>query len=103
MCHLKYTCMTIVNILRDGSVYPALSPGSLIVKILNGGLQIGKYEKEFYLKECDDYITEPGNAIELKNELIKLINANMPELFSKHYVVHLVCPAVISTKVEWNL
>jgi hypothetical protein len=95
--------MTIVNILRDGSVYPALSPGGLIVKILNGNLEIGKYEKEFYLKEYDNYITEPVNAIELKNELIKLINANMPELFSKHYVVHLSCPAVISQKVNWLL
>jgi hypothetical protein len=95
--------MTIVNILRDGSVYPALGPGSLIVKILNGNLQIGKYEKEFYLKEYDNYITEPGNAIELKNELIKMINASMPELFSKHYVVHVVCPAVISKKVNWLL
>ena len=94
--------MTIINILRDGSVYPALSPGSLIVKILNGNLQIGKYEKEFYLKEYDNYITEPGNAIELKNELIKLINAQMPELFSKHYVVHLSCPAEISQKVKWE-
>jgi hypothetical protein len=100
---LNYTCMTIVNIQRDGSVYPALSPDSLIVKILNGNLEIGKYEKDFYLKEYDRYITEPGNAIELKNELIKLINASMPELFSKHYVVHLLCPAVISTKVKWGL
>jgi hypothetical protein len=95
--------MTIVNIQRDGSVYPALSADSLIVKILHGNLQIGKYEKEFYLKEYDQYITEPANAIELKNELIKLINADSPELFSKHYVVHLLCPDVISTKVKWGL
>ena len=95
--------MTIVNIQRDGSVYPALSPDSLIVKIYNGNLQIGKYEKEFYLKEYDQYITEPANAIDLKNELIKLINADSPELFSKHYVVHLLCPDVISTKVKWGL
>ena len=95
--------MTIVNIQRDGSVYPPLSPEGLLVKILNGNLEIGKYEKEFYLKEYNNYIIEPGNAIELKNELIKLINASMPELFSKHYVVHLLCPAVISTKVEWGV
>lgn len=95
--------MTILNIQRDGSVSPPLSPGSLIVKILNGNLEIGKYEKEFYLKEYDRYITEPVNAIELKNELIKLINVHMPELFCKHYVVHLLCPATISTKVEWGL
>lgn len=95
--------MTIVNIQRDGSLDPALSADSLIVKILNGNLQIGKYEKEFYLKEYDQYITEPANAIELKNELIKLINADSPELFSKHYVVHLLCPIVISAKVKWWL
>lgn len=95
--------MTTVNIQRDGFVYPPLNPDCLIVKILNGNLQIGKYEKEFYLKEYDQYITEPVNAIELKNELIKLINTSMPELFSKHYVVHLLCPAVISTKVKWGL
>jgi len=95
--------MTIVNIQRDGSVYPPLNPDSLIVKILNGNLQIGKYEKESYLEESDNYITEPGNAIELKDELIKLINADTPELFCKHYVVYLLCPPAISTKVKWVL
>jgi hypothetical protein len=100
---LKYTCMILVDIQRDGSVFPPLNPGSLLVKILNGSLEIGKYEKDFYLQEYDRYITEPANAIDLKNELIKLINADMPELFSKHYVVHLLCPAVISTKVKWQL
>jgi hypothetical protein len=99
---INYAGMTTINIQRDGSVYPPLNPDSLIVKILNGNLQIGKYEKESYLKEYDNYITEPGNAIELKNELIKLINADMPELFSKHYVVYLLCPAAISTKVKWG-
>lgn len=92
-----------VNILRDGSVNPPLMPGSLIIKLLNGNLEIGRYEKEFYLKEYDNYITEPGNAVDLKKELIKLINAQMPELFSKHYVVHLSCPAEISQKVKWEL
>jgi hypothetical protein len=95
--------MTVVNILRDGSLYPPLKPDSLIIKLLNGSLQIGRYEKEFYLKEYDNYITEPGNAVELKRELIKLINTHMPELFSKHYVVHLSCPAAISQKVKWDL
>lgn len=95
--------MTILNIQRDGSVYPPLNPGNLIVKILNGNIEIGKYDRGFYLKEYDRYITEPANAIELKNELIKLINGKMPELFSKHYVVHILCPAVIATKVEWGM
>ena len=94
--------MTIVNIQRDGTVYPPLKPDGLLVKILDGNLEIGKYEKEFYLKEYNNYIIEPGNVVELKNELIKLINASMPDLFSKHYVVHLLCPAVISTKVKWG-
>ncbi len=94
--------MTIVNIQRDGSVYPPLNPDSLIVKILNGNLQIGKYEKDSYLKESDNYITEPGNALELKDELIKLINAHTPELFCRHYVVYLLCPPAISTKVKWG-
>ncbi len=95
--------MTILNIQRDGSVYPPLGPGNLIVKILHGNLEIGKYEKDRYLKEQARYITEPINALELKNELIKLINGSMPELFSKHYVVHLLCPATISTKVDWGM
>lgn len=94
--------MTILNIQRDGSINPPLMPGNLIVKILNGSMQIGKFEKESYLQESENYITEPGNAIELKNELIKLINANTPELFSRHYVVYLLCPQVISTKVIWK-
>ena len=87
--------MTIVNIQRDGTVYPPLKPDGLLVKILNGNLEIGKYEKESYLNGYNNYIIEPGNAIELKNELIKLINASMPDLFSKHYVVHLIYPALI--------
>ena len=95
--------MTEVNILRDGSVTPPLLAGSLIIKLLNGNLKIGRYEKEFYLKEYDNYITEPQNAVHLKNELIKLINTQMPELFSKHYVVHLICPAEISQKVKWEM
>ena len=95
--------MTIVNIQRDGSVYPPLNPGSLMVKLLYGNLEIGKYEKENYQQGLYKYITEPGNAVELKNELIRLINAQMPELFSKHYVVHLACPAAISTKAIWQL
>ena len=93
--------MTIVNIQRDGSVYPPLRKDSLLVQLLNGNLLIGKYEKESYLRESGNYITEPGNAIELKKELIKMINKDMPELFSKHYVVHFECPQVISTKVKW--
>ena len=52
--------MIILNIQRDGSVYPPLSPGSLIVKLLNGNLEIGKYEKEFYMGGLYNYITEPG-------------------------------------------
>ena len=95
--------MTIVNIKRDGSVYPPLLPDGLLVKILNGNLEIGKYEKETYLKGFNDYICEPENTLELKNELIKLINTYSPELFSKHYVVHLLCPAVISIKVRWGI
>ena len=94
--------MTEVNILRDGTVNPPLKEDSLIIKLLNGNLEIGRFEKEFYLNQYDNYITEPDNAVELKNEIIKLINAHMPELFSKHYVVHLLCPAVISTKVKWG-
>ncbi|MBL7702549.1 MAG: hypothetical protein JNM14_09875 [Ferruginibacter sp.] len=94
--------MTILNIQRDGSVNPPLNPDGLMVKILNGNLQIGKFERESYLKESENYITEPGNARELKNELIKLINASMPELFSRHYVVYLLCPQVISAKVKWK-
>ena len=93
--------MTIVNIQRDGTVYPPLKSDGLLVKILNGNLEIGKYEKENYMQGLYNYITEPGNVVALKNELIKLINNEMPELFSKHYVVHLVCPEVISAKVKW--
>ena len=74
-----------------------------MVKLLNGNLEIGKYEKENYLQGLLNYITEPSNVVELKNELIRFINAEMPELFSKYYVVHLVCPEAISSKVKWQL
>lgn len=95
--------MTIVNILRDGTVQPPLKQNSLIVQLLNGNLLIGKYERSSYLQGNDNYITEPKNAIELKKELIKLINSIKPELFSKHYVVHFECPHAISEKVKWSV
>ncbi len=95
--------MTTVNIQRDGNIYPPLQQGNLIVQLLNGNIKLGKYQREFYLNELDTYIIEPDNAIELKNELLKLINIEMPELFSRHYVVHFICPPIIAAKVKWNL
>lgn len=93
--------MTIINIHRDGSVSPPLQQDGLMVQLLNGNLLVGKFNKDNYLQLSDNYIIEPGNAIELKKELIKLINASNPELFSRHYVVHFVCPVAISQKVKW--
>jgi hypothetical protein len=95
--------MTTVNIQRDGSIFPPLQQDNLIVQILNGNIKLGKYQKEFYLNEHETYIIEPDNVIELKNELLKLINSEMPELFSKHYVVHFICPPRIAAKVKWEL
>jgi len=93
--------MTIVNILRDGTVYPPLKQDELIVKLLNGDMQVGRYDRIRYINEAGEYITEPQNAIDLKKDLIKLINAEMPELFSKRYIVHLLCPVTISQKMQW--
>ena len=93
--------MIIVNILRDGTIFPPLKQDGLIVKLFNGRLQIGRYNKALYVNESHAYIVEPLNATELKNELMFRINTEMPELFSKRYVVHFICPKNIADKVEW--
>lgn len=93
--------MTIVNILRNGTVEPSLRPDRLMVRLLNGHIQIGRYDQLRYASGNEDYIVEPYNALELKNELIRQINTEMPDLFSKHYTIHIVCPANIAAKVRW--
>ena len=94
--------MTTVNILRDGTIHPPLHRDSLIVQLHNGNIRIGKFQREFYVNEYNNYIIEPDNAIELKNELLKLINNEMPELFNRHYVVHFICPPKVAAKVKWQ-
>jgi hypothetical protein len=94
--------MTIIDILHDGTVKPPLHREDLIVKLHNGNLQVGHYNRNLYLTDHINYITEPMNALDLKNELIRQINAKMPDLFSKRYVVHFICPKSISKKVQWN-
>lgn len=93
--------MTIVNILRDGTVEPPLRHDRLIVRILNGHIQIGRYDALRYSNGNQEYIAEPYNALELKNELIRQINAEMPDLFSKHYTIHVQCPQNIAAMVRW--
>ena len=94
--------MTIVNILRDGATNPPLREDELIIQLFNGQLQIGCYDKSLYINGNHDYIAEPHNALALKKELLTLINIEMPELFSKRYVVHFICPQNIAAKIEWK-
>jgi hypothetical protein len=94
--------MVFVNILRDGTIFPALNRNEMIVKLLNGCLQVGRYEKTLYLNDSHEYITEPPNAAELKAELVLQINAEMPAMFSRRYAVYFICPKNIADKVEWN-
>lgn len=97
----QYTSMTIVNILRDGTVQPALRYDKLMVRILNGNMQIGRFDAMRYLNGNEEYIVEPENALELKNELIRQINEEMPELFNRRYVTHVLCPKNIAEKIRW--
>ena len=93
--------MTIVNILRDGTVQPALRHDKLMLRILNGNMQIGRFDAFRYVNGNEEYIVEPENALELKNELIRQINEEMPELFNRRYVTHVLCPKNIAEKIRW--
>ncbi len=95
--------MTIINILRDGTVYPPLQQQDLIIKLIKGTVSVGKFDKSiFVLDEQQNYLTEPANAADIKADAVAYINAEMPDLFGKREVVHIICPHSISAKATWK-
>lgn len=94
--------MTIINILGDGTVYPPLRKQDLIIKIEQGKICVGRFDRQNFIKDAENYLNEPVNAADLKADAIAYISAEMPGLFRKIQVVHIICPSIISTKAEWQ-
>ncbi len=100
---MKLKPMTIINILGDGTVYPSLLPQDLIIQVNEGRVSVGKFDKtSFILDEKQNYLTEPTNATDIKADVVAYINAEMPDLFGKREVIHIICPHSISAKATWK-
>jgi hypothetical protein len=93
--------MTLINILGDGTVYPPLRQQDLVIRYLEGQINIGRFDRFRFMSESNNYLNEPANAADLKADAIAYINAEMPGLFGKRQVVHIVCPQAISAKADW--
>ena len=100
---IKLKTMTIINILGDGTVYPPLRQQDLIIQVTEGKVCVGKFDKTIFVKnENQNYLTEPANAADIKADAVAYINAEMPDLFCKRRVVHIICPQSISAKATWQ-
>lgn len=95
--------MTLINILGDGTVYPPLKQHDLIIRVLQGQISLGRFDRFRFISEAGNYLLEPANATDLKADAIAYITTEMPCLFGKQLAVHLICPQAISAKAEWLL
>ena len=93
--------MTMVDILSDGTVFPPLKQGSLLVRSFKGNLQIGRFELDDYLSGPSWRITEPINARILKNALTCCFSGQINRISNKQYPVYFVCPPEIAEKAHW--
>ncbi|MBL7746573.1 MAG: hypothetical protein JNM19_04050 [Chitinophagaceae bacterium] len=93
--------MTIINILRDGTVYPPLKQQDLVIKFAEGQISLGRFDKSRFISKTGSYLHEPYNAADLKADAIAYLTSAMPGLFGKQQVVHIICPYIISSKAEW--
>ncbi|MGB3007253.1 MAG: hypothetical protein WBC06_12130 [Chitinophagaceae bacterium] len=94
--------MTIIDILGDGTVYPPLRKQDLIIRIQQGKICVGRFDRQNFMTDSENYLNEPVNAADLKADAIAFISAEMPGLFRKIQTVHLICPTKISAKAEWQ-
>ncbi len=93
--------MTIINILRDGTVYPPLRQHDLVIKVAQGQISLGRFDRSRFITDTGNYLQEPYNAADLKADAITYLTSIMPTLFGKQQVVHIICPYTISAKAEW--
>jgi hypothetical protein len=95
--------MTFLKILNDGTLYPCLQEHDLVIKVSQGKIAIGRFNRIRFITQAgmNDYILEPVNAADLKADAITFITAAMPELFGRQEPVYLVCPVRISGKAKW--
>ncbi|MEQ1675519.1 MAG: hypothetical protein ABL876_02385 [Chitinophagaceae bacterium] len=93
--------MTIISILGDGSVYPPINNQDLVIRLLQGRIYIGQFNKHLFISSSENYLNEPENATDLKADVLAYINSQMPGLLERRHPVHIICPQKIAAKAKW--
>lgn len=93
--------MTIINILGDGSVYPPINKQDLVIRLLQGRIHIGQFNKTLFISSSENYLNEPENATDLKADVLAYINSQMPGLLERGQPLHIICPQKIAAKARW--
>lgn len=94
--------MTLLNILGDGTIYPPLRANDLVIMLAKGNVEVGIFSREKFLELGSNYIQEPLNRDDLLVQVVSKINEEMPQLYEKKHVMHILCPASISNIAEWE-
>lgn len=94
--------ITLVTILKDGTIYPPLRSKDLVVRLLKGQISLGKFDRNKYLSAVDSFLEEPENAIDLKADILAVISREMPGLFAKSEIIYIICPPGIASKAQWK-
>jgi len=94
--------MTIINILGDGTVYPPLRQHDLVIRLLQGQISLGRYDRLLFTSANENYLHEPTNVTDRKAVVIPFFNEEIPVYFEKKKAVHIICPQNISAKADWN-
>ena len=94
--------MTIISILGDGTVYPPLRNQDLVIKIQDGKVYLGRFDRQRFLTEPDNYLNEPKNAADLKADVLAYISSEMPGSIWNRKSVHIICPSSIAGKAVWK-
>jgi len=92
--------MRILNILRDGTVYPPLKKDDLIVSIVNGRLaRLGSYNRSVYINQGIDFIEQIPGVDELIKKLQPFIESSLPGILNRQTNVYITVPKEIIKKV----
>lgn len=94
--------MIFINILGDDTVYPPLGNQDLIIKIQQGKVCVGQFDRQRFLVEPDNYLNEPANASDLKADALAYISSEMPGSIWKNQQVNIICPSSIAVKAVWQ-
>ena len=92
--------LTIIRISASGVTEPYVPPGTDILLIQDGLVQVGKL-----LHDPDDlatvYIDHPKNQAELGRRAKKIVEKQKPEYLESDFALIVTCPVEISRDVEW--